>query len=325
MRSLVTGGAGFIGSTLVDALVERGDEVLVVDDLSHGTVTNLTTALDRGARLAEIDVRDASAVSAAFERFRPELIFHLAAQIDVRVSMDRPALDAGVNVLGSINVFDAAHASGARRVVNTSTGGAIYGEADLVPTPETVPPDPLSAYGLSKHTVERYANWFRTSHGLDVVTVRYGNVYGPRQDPAGDAGVIAIFCDRVLAGRRPTVYGDGRQTRDYVFVADITAANLATARASELTHDVYNVGTGTEISVLELAGSVAVAAGADPAEFAPQFAPARPGELDRSCLDITRARHDLGLSPPIPLADGLSRTLDWVRMLPASSAPGTPR
>jgi UDP-glucose 4-epimerase len=209
--------------------------------------------------------------------------------------------------------------------VNTSTGGAIYGETAFVPTSETVPAEPVSAYGLSKLSAEHYARWFRRARGLDVVTLRYGNVYGPRQDPRGDAGVIAIFCDRVLAGRRPTVYGDGRQTRDYVFVADITAANLATARASELTHDVYNVGTGTEISVLELAGSVAVAAGADPAEFAPQFAPARPGELDRSCLDITRARHDLGLSPPIPLADGLSRTLDWVRMLPASSAPGTPR
>jgi len=325
MGAVVTGGAGFIGSNLVDALVEAGSDVLVVDDLSHGRRSNLEHALGSGAQLVELDVRDGARVEEIFRSFRPELVFHLAAQIDVRVSMEEPARDAAVNVLGSVNVFVAAHAAGVRRVVNTSTGGAIYGETAVVPTSETVPADPVSAYGLSKLSVEHYARWFRRARGLDVVTLRYGNVYGPRQDPRGDAGVIAIFCDRVLAGRRPTVYGDGRQTRDYVFVADITAANLATARASELTHDVYNVGTGTEISVLELAGSVAVAAGADPAEFAPQFAPARPGELDRSCLDITRARHDLGLSPPIPLADGLSRTLDWVRMLPASSAPGTPR
>lgn len=313
MRSLVTGGAGFIGSTLVDALVERGDEVLVVDDLSHGTVTNLTTALDRGARLAEIDVRDASAVSAAFERFRPELIFHLAAQIDVRVSMDRPALDAGVNVLGSINVFDAAHASGARRVVNTSTGGAIYGEADLVPTPETVPPDPLSAYGLSKHTVERYANWFRTSHGLDVVTVRYGNVYGPRQDPAGDAGVIAIFCERALSGATPLVHGDGLQTRDFVFVGDIAAANLAAADAAELPHREYNIGTGIEVSVLELVDAVGRAAGRGPGEFRAELAPARSGEVRRSSLDVSRARRELCLAPSLPLAEGIERTLVWMR------------
>jgi UDP-glucose 4-epimerase len=325
MGAVVTGGAGFIGSNLVDALVEAGSDVLVVDDLSHGRRSNLEHALGSGAQLVELDVRDGARVEEIVRSFRPELVFHLAAQIDVRVSMEEPARDAAVNVLGSVNVFVAAHAAGVRRVVNTSTGGAIYGETAVVPTSETVPADPVSAYGLSKLSAEHYARWFRRARGLDVVTLRYGNVYGPRQDPRGDAGVIAIFCDRVLAGRRPTVYGDGRQTRDYVFVADITAANLATARASELTHDVYNVGTGTEISVLELAGSVAVAAGADPAEFAPQFAPARPGELDRSCLDITRARHDLGLSPPIPLADGLSRTLDWVRMLPASSAPGTPR
>jgi len=325
MGAVVTGGAGFIGSNLVDALVEAGSDVLVVDDLSHGRRSNLEHALGSGAQLVELDVRDGARVEEIFRSFRPELVFHLAAQIDVRVSMEEPARDAAVNVLGSVNVFVAAHAAGVRRVVNTSTGGAIYGETAVVPTSETVPADPVSAYGLSKLSAEHYARWFRRARGLDVVTLRYGNVYGPRQDPRGDAGVIAIFCDRVLAGRRPTVYDDGRQTRDYVFVADITAANLATARASELTHDVYNVGTGTEISVLELAGSVAVAAGADPAEFAPQFAPARPGELDRSCLDITRARHDLGLSPPIPLADGLSRTLDWVRMLPASSAPGTPR
>jgi UDP-glucose 4-epimerase len=213
-------------------------------------------------------------------------------------------------------VFSAALAAGVRRVVNTSTGGAIYGETDVVPTPETTSPDPLSPYGLGKRTVERYGSWFRRSHGLDVVTLRYGNVYGPRQDPRGDAGVIAIFCDRVLAGQRPTVFGDGRQTRDYVFVGDIVTANRAAAAASDLPHEVYNIGTGTEVDVLTLAEAVAAAAGVDTADFAPELLPARPGEVLRSCLDVTRARTGLGLPAPTDLTAGLRATLDWVRTLP---------
>ncbi|MGH3512802.1 MAG: NAD-dependent epimerase/dehydratase family protein [Pseudonocardiaceae bacterium] len=313
MRAVVTGGAGFIGSNIVDGLVDAGAEVLVVDDLSRGSRANLELALSRTARLIELDVRDGLAVDEVFRSFRPELVFHLAAQIDVRVSMDEPARDAAVNVLGSVNVFAAAHAVGARRVVNTSTGGAIYGESAVVPTSEAVAADPVSAYGLSKLTAERYARWFHRMHGLDVVTLRYGNVYGPRQDPRCDAGVIAIFCDRVLAGRRPIVYGDGRQTRDYVFVADIVAANLAIARAVAPAHREYNVGTGTEVTVLELAQAVATAAGVDPVDFEPDFVPARPGELLRSCLDVTRARSDLGLQLPMPLPEGLACTVDWVR------------
>lgn len=313
MRAVVTGGAGFIGSNIVDALLDEGAVVLVIDDLSRGTRAHLDEALARGAQLVALDIRDGVAVEETFRSFRPELVFHLAAQIDVRVSLVEPARDAAVNVLGSVNVFAAAHAVGAHRVVNTSTGGAIYGATVVVPTPENVPPDPPSAYGLSKLTAERYARWFRRVRGLDVVTLRYGNVYGPRQDPRGDAGVIAIFCDRVLAGHRPIVYGDGRQTRDYIFVSDIVAANLAAASAEGLAHDEYNIGTGTEVSVLELAQAVAAAAGVDPPAFEPDFAPARPGELDRSCLDVTRARHDLGLPPPMPLAEGLAHTLGWVR------------
>ncbi|MGH7750041.1 MAG: NAD-dependent epimerase/dehydratase family protein, partial [Candidatus Dormibacteria bacterium] len=191
-----------------------------------------------------------------------------------------------------MNVFSAAHAIGARRVVNTSTGGAIYGETDVVPTSEDVPARPVSAYGLSKLTAEHYARWFRRTHALDVVTLRYGNVYGPRQEPRSDAGVIAIFCDQVLAGRRPTVFGNGRQTRDFVFVSDIAVANLAAASAGELPHGEYNVGTGTEISVLALANAVAAVAGVDPTAFEPEFAPARRGELTRSCLDVTRAKRE---------------------------------
>ena len=318
MRAVVTGGAGFIGSNIVDALVADGVEVLVVDDMSHGREANLAGALGSGARLAVIDIRDAGRIDAEFTAFRPDLVFHLAAQIDVRTSMVEPARDAAVNVLGSVNVFDAARRAGARRVVNTSTGGAMYGATEVVPTPETEPAVPVSGYGLSKSTAERYAAWFRAQHGLETVTLRYGNVYGPRQDPHGDAGVIAIFCERVLSGARPAVFGDGTQTRDFVFVGDIVAANLAGARAAALPHDVYNVGTGREVSVLELVAAIAAAAGVDPADFAPILQPARPGELHRSCLDVRRARAELGIPEPTPLVEGLAATLAWVRELERS-------
>jgi UDP-glucose 4-epimerase len=314
VRAVVTGGAGFIGSHLVDSLVADGAHVLVLDDLSHGSAANL--AGSPTAELVELDVRDEAGVHRVVTGFGPDVLFHLAAQIDVRRSMADPAADTAVNVLGSVHVFSAALAAGVRRVVNTSTGGAIYGETDVVPTPETTPAEPLSPYGLGKRTVERYGSWFRRSHGLDVVTLRYGNVYGPRQDPRGDAGVIAIFCDRVLAGQRPTVFGDGRQTRDYVFVGDIVTANRAAAAAPDLPHEVYNIGTGTEVDVLALAEAVAAAAGVDAADFAPELLPARPGEVLRSCLDVTRARTELGLPAPTDLTAGLRATLDWVRTLP---------
>lgn len=310
---MVTGGAGFIGSNLVDGLVGAGDEVLVLDDLSHGNEANLTGALERGARLTKLDIRDAAGVQEQIGGFAPEVVFHMAAQIDVRTSMVEPARDAQINVLGSLNVFTAAQAAGVRRVVNTSTGGAIYGETSAVPTPETEPARPLSAYGLGKRTTEEYGAWFRQAHGLDVVTLRYGNVYGPRQDPKGDAGVIAIFCDRVLTGTAPTVFGDGRQTRDYVFVGDIVAANLAAARAGELPHSVYNVGTGTEVDVLELIAAVARAAGVPAESFTAEHRPERAGEVLRSCLDVTRARAEIGIGEPTALTDGLRTTLDWVR------------
>ena len=322
MRVVVTGGAGFIGSHVVDALVGSGAEVLVLDTLSRGRLANLEASMDRGIRLVRVDICDGEATQEMFRSFRPELVFHLAAQVDVRTSMEEPACDAAVNVVGSVNVFSAAHAVGARRVVNTSTGGAIYGETEVVPTSEDVPPCPVSAYGLSKLTAEYYARWFRRTHGLDVVTLRYGNVYGPRQDPRGDAGVIAIFCDRVLAGCRPTIFGDGRQTRDFVFVSDIAAANLAAANAAELRHGEYNIGTGTEISVLALADAVAMAAGVEPRAFEPEFAPSRRGELTRSCLDVTRARRELGLPPPTLLSEGLARTLGAFRAV-VSDAIGT--
>jgi UDP-glucose 4-epimerase len=312
MRALVTGGAGFIGSNIVDALLDRGDEVAVVDDLSSGREPNLAGAIGRGAALHRVDIRDGAALQAVLERERPEAVFHLAAQVDVRRSLEDPVYDATTNVVGTINVLEAARLSGVERLVNTSTGGAIYGEVDVIPTPESTAPQPMAAYGQSKECAERYCDWERRLYGLSTVTLRYGNVYGPRQDPSGDAGVIAIFCGKALAGGRPVIFGDGRQTRDYVFVGDIARANLLAADAREVT-GAYNIGTEIEVTVLELVDALRDAAGLDPEQFEPVFEPARLGELQRSALDAGRARADLGFSAQTPLRDGIAATFAWAR------------
>jgi UDP-glucose 4-epimerase len=312
MRALVTGGAGFIGSNLVDALLDRGDEVTVVDNLATGRIGNLDGARRRGISFHEVDITDAEGVAKVFAGARPDIVFHLAAQIDVRKSIEDPSWDAGVNVGGTINVLEAARRSGVARVVNTSTGGAIYGDVEPIPTPETVAPRPMAAYGTSKLCAETYCGWFERLYGLSAVTLRYGNVYGPRQDPLGEAGVIAIFCGKLIAGEQPTIYGDGRQTRDYTYVADVVAANLAAASHPEA-HGVYNAGTGRESSVLEVLAALRRAAGLGDDELQPEFAPARLGELQRSALDVTRARAELGFSAEAGLDDGLRRTLEWAR------------
>jgi UDP-glucose 4-epimerase len=312
MRALVTGGSGFIGSHLVEALLDRGDEVAVVDDLSTGKRENLSGALTRGADLHEIDIRDASPLRDVIAASRPNIVFHLAAQMDVRKSIEDPAWDAGINVVGTINVLEASRLSGVGRVVNTSTGGAIYGEVDVMPTPESVPPRPMSAYGQSKFCAEAYCGWYERLYELSSVTLRYGNVYGPRQDPHGEAGVIAIFCGKLIEGERPRIFGDGRQTRDYAYVGDVVAANLAAAAHPEA-HGAYNVGTGIEASVLEVVAALREAAGVGEGEFEPEFAPARAGELHRSSLDVTRARAELGFSAETDLVSGLRSTLEWTR------------
>src|SRR3954470_19869135 len=223
MRALVTGGAGFIGSNLVDALLDRGDEVPVVVNLATGRIENLASARRRGIAFHEADITEGARLRKLFAGARPDIVFHLAAQIDVRKSIDDPAWDASINVGGTINVLDAARRAGAARVVNTSTGGAIYGDVETIPTPETTSPRPMAAYGTSKLCAETYCGWFERLYGLSAVTLRYGNVYGPRQDPLGEAGVIAIFCGKLMSGEPPIIYGDGRQTRDYVFVSDVVA------------------------------------------------------------------------------------------------------
>jgi len=307
MRCLVTGGAGFIGSNLVDALLERGDEVTVIDNLSTGRSANLGVARAAGAALHELDVRDGAAVSGVFAVARPQVAFHLAAQIDVRASVANPAADAGVNVLGMIAVLEAARASGCSRVVNSSTGGGLYGEARVLPTPEEHPIEPLAPYGQGKYAAEGYCGLFTRLHGLSTVSLRYGNVYGPRQDAHGEAGVVAVFCAQLLEDRTPTVFGDGRQTRDWVEVGDVVRANLLAAE-SDLTGAV-NIGHGRETAVLDLLNALGELGAGGTGATPPRFAPQRRGEVRRSCLDVTRARVELGWEPRVSLHDGLKRLL----------------
>jgi UDP-glucose 4-epimerase len=308
MKALVTGGAGFIGSNLVDALVARGDEVTVVDNLATGRRENLEDALQKGTTLEEIDIREAEAVGDVVGRTKPDAIFHLAAQIDVRKSVADPANDARINVEGTINVLSAAQAHGVGRFVNTSSGGAIYGEGRQIPAPEDHPIAPEAPYGLSKFCAEQYCEIFTRLHGLSTVSLRYGNVYGPRQDPLGEAGVVAIFCGHLLDGGKATIFGDGTQTRDYVYVGDVVDANLRAAD-SDVAGPI-NIGLGEEKSVLDI---VAVLNEYAPDGFEPEHAPERPGEVQRIALDPSRAREELGWEAKVDLTEGLKRTLDSLR------------
>ncbi len=293
----MTGGAGFIGSNLVDVLLARGDEVHVLDDLSKGSRDNVPA----GAQLHVADVREPDV---AFDAARPEVVFHLAAQADVRVSVEKPALDADVNVVGTIRILEAARRHEAK-VVFASSGGAAYGECDG-PAPESAPLLPLAPYGTSKVCGEEYlATWnrlYRTSH----VSLRLGNVYGPRQMPHGEAGVVAIFMGLLRDGGTPTIFGDGSQTRDYVYVGDVADAMV---RALDRHGGVYNIGTGIETSVVDLFRAARVASGVD---RDPAFAPARLGELQRSVLDPALAGRELGWRAERSLAQGLSATWAWI-------------
>jgi UDP-glucose 4-epimerase len=308
MRALVTGGAGFIGSNLVDALLARGDAVTVVDDLSTGRRSNLDAALAAGAELAELDIRDAAALAERVAAARPEVVFHLAAQIDVRRSLADPAFDAAVNVGGTANLLEAMRLAGSPRIVFVSTGGAIYGEGEgkALPLGEDAPIEPFSAYGQSKFAAEGYLALYERLYGLSGVSLRLGNVYGPRQDPLGEAGVIAIFCGKLRAGERPTVYGDGTQTRDYIYVGDVVAAALAAADSAA--SGPLNVGSGIETDVLELAARLAEIGGRT--DFEPELAPRRAGEVQRIALDASRAERELGWRATTSVAEGLRLTLD---------------
>jgi len=310
VRAVVTGGAGFIGSTLVDRLVARGDDVLIIDDLSSGSADNLADAQATGSGTVELAVADIGETGTAelVAGHRPDVVFHLAAQTDVRLSVDAPVSDARTNVIGLLRVLDGALAGGARKVVFASSGGTIYGEADpaLLPFDEDTPQRPLSPYGVAKLAGGRYLDVYRVVHGLTGTTLALANVYGPRQDPHGEAGVVAIFAGRLLSGQPCTVFGTGEQTRDFVYVADVADALLAAVERAD--GQLLNIGTGVETSINDLCRTMA-AMGGGPDD--PVRGSARPGELDRSALDPTRAASELGWRPVTSLDDGLQATLDW--------------
>jgi UDP-glucose 4-epimerase len=302
MRVLVTGGAGFIGSHLADALLARGDEVVVADDLSAGR----TARLDPQVTLHKVSITDADAFAGVVEGSHPDLICHLAAQIDVRASVEFPADDAQVNVVGTVNVLEAARRVGAR-VLFASSGGALYGRDAPIPSREDVLPLPESPYGIAKYCAEQYIGLYNRLHGTSHSVLRLANVYGPRQDPSGDAGVITIFCASALAGDMPTIYGDGTQTRDYVYVGDAVNAFLAAADRGR--PGTWNIGTGVEVSVLEL---VKIIGGISGAPLVPRLAGARPGELLRSAVAVDRSAGELGWRALTPLADGVRGVYRWI-------------
>jgi UDP-glucose 4-epimerase len=312
---LVTGGAGFIASHVADAYLALGDEVWIVDNLSSGRRQNVPD----GAEFLQIDIRDEE-VRNLFREVRFDLVNHHAAQIDVRVSVLDPAKDAGINLLGLLNLTEAAIEVGTRRFVFVSSGGVVYGEPERIPTPETAPKLPRSPYGVTKLTGEQYLYYYRTIRGLEYVALRYSNVFGPRQDPHGEAGVVAIFCSRLLSGQPLTIFGDGEQTRDYVFVRDVVSANML---ASELRLEggegldarAFNVGTGVATSVNQLADALEAVAGSAPGR---NRQPERPGELRHSTLDSTLLRTQ-GWSPAFSLEDGLRETYEHIARQRADS------
>lgn len=311
MRILVTGGAGFIGSNLVDALLRDGHAVTVVDNLSTGKFENLynvkEAARENRFSFFHVDIRDDSLL-AAFRNREQDVVIHLAAQPDVRVSVRDPVLDAEINVLGTINLLKLAVENGVKRFINTSSGGCVYGEPETLPVSEDAPRRPDSPYGVSKGVVEEYLHYFRRAHGLSFCTLAPGNVYGPRQNPFGEAGVVAIFIGRLLAGQTPFIYGDGEQTRDFVYVEDVVDAYRAALTRGD--GEFLNLGTGVETTVNQLYRMLA-----DILDFdgEPEYAPPRPGELQRIALNAERAARVLGWRPRTPLPEGLSRTVEWYR------------
>jgi UDP-glucose 4-epimerase len=308
-KVLVTGGAGFIGGHVAEAHLGRGDRVWIVDDLSTGKLSNVPA----GAEFVQLSINDHELEDVFRAAGGFDLVSHHAAQIDVRVSVEDPRRDARTNIDGFLNVAECARRHGTRRILFVSSGGVVYGEPERRPTPEGEPKLPCSPYGVTKLAAEQYLYYYATVHGLEYAAVRYSNVYGPRQDPHGEAGVVAIFCSRLRAGQPITIFGDGEQTRDYVYVGDVVAANLLLADApvappTSLDARAYNVGTGTEISVNALADALERAKGRS---MERRYAAARPGELQHSCLDAGKLRR-LGWAPAVTLEQGLAATYDFI-------------
>jgi UDP-glucose 4-epimerase len=304
MRILVTGGAGFIASHVVDRFLDRGHDVAVLDNLSSG----FRALVNPAARLYEADLTDAAAVERCFAEFRPEVVDHHAAQIDVRRSVDDPVFDAGTNILGALGLLQACSRHGVRKFVYASTGGALYGEGRDLPATEDHPVNPESPYGVSKHTLEHYLYLWRLLHGLDYTVLRYPNVYGPRQNPHGEAGVNAIFILLMLQGKRPRIFGTGEQVRDYLYVMDVVEANERALAAGS--GETVNLGTGIGTSVNEIFRELKAIVGFS---GEPVYEPARPGEVQRIYLDATRAKRVLGWTPAVGFRDGLVKTVEWSR------------
>lgn len=302
MKILVTGAAGFIASHVADAYLNAGHDVIVLDDLSRGTKRNVNPK----ASFYQCDIRDRDAVENIFISERPEVVNHHAAQMDVRRGVREPLLDAQVNILGSLNLIESAIAHGAKRFIYVSTAGAGYGEPKQMPVPEDYPINPITPYGISKHTVEHYLFTFQFLYGLRYVVLRYGNVYGPRQNSQGEAGVFAIFCEQMMAGVQPVIYGDGKKVRDYVYISDVVAANVAALERG--TNEIFNIGGGLATPDLEIFERVRDLLGK---AVQPRYLPRRPGEIDKICLDISKAAQMLGWVPKVSLADGARKTVRY--------------
>lgn len=310
MKVLVTGGAGFIASHLSDRLIALGHDVVIVDDLSKGKIENLPLQ----AKFYEIDIRDKGLVD-VFAAEHPEVVFHHAAHADVTRSVRDPEHDASVNILGSLNLLECCRAGGVRKFVYASTGGALYGEPSYLPADESHPVHPVCPYGVSKHVVEQYLFVYGVNHGFDYTVLRYPNVYGPRQDPYGEAGVVAIFAIQLLTDRQPVIFGDGSKTRDYVSVADIVDANLLTLNSQP--GSIYNLGRGIEVTDLEVFEAVRQAVGS---KTAPVFAAVRPGEVEHIALDAAKAERELGWRWKVDLSAGIAEAVEYYRAVTERTA-----
>lgn len=311
MKILVTGGAGFIGSHVCDAFVSRGHEVIALDNMSSGKKENL----DAKVRLSELDIRSPDA-AALIEREKPEVICHLAAQMDVRRSVEDPRFDAEANILGMLNLLEASRKAGVKKFIFSSTGGAIYGEQDTFPATESHATRPVSPYGVSKASGELYLGYYKAQYGLPYVALRYANVYGPRQNPHGEAGVVAIFSQRLVSGKQCTIYGDGGQSRDFVYGLDVARANFLAFEKDYV--GAVNIGTGIETDINQLYGHLADAAGSkEPA----QHAPGKPGEQRRSVIDPSLAKKVLGWEPTVNVKDGLRKTIEFFRGVSQGAGP----
>ncbi len=309
MRILVTGGAGFIGSNLVDTLINLGHDVAVIDNLSSGLRKNLNPK----ARFYEMDIRDKKLFE-VFQREKPDIVDHHAAQIDVRKSGEDPVADAEANILGSLNVITSCLRFGVKRIIYASTGGAIYGDPQYLPADENHPINPISQYGISKHTVEHYLHLYSIIHGLEYVALRYSNVYGQRQNPYGEAGVVAIFAIQMLTGQQPTIFGPGDKTRDYTHVSDIVAANIIALDHGKNT--IFNIGTGIETKDQEIFDTLASVLGY---KGKPIYAPVREGEVYRISLNCSKASKELGWRPKLSLREGITRAADYYKKLAKQS------